>query len=163
MGMKKIAIGEATAEQLREFATVALGLELGGRENKQMLAGKIAEAWAQDHILISDAKAPIPTGGPSPVGGAFNRRPREAPGGEEGEFEVRIVIQTTDRPGGDEPVPVGVNGRMMWIPRGEPVWVPEKYVAVLNAAEEHVFEEYKEGLGGLKKPRAVKSYPFSYA
>ena len=43
--------------------------------------------------------------------------------------DVRIILE-----GDGEPVPVGVNGRIILIPRGEPVWVPEAYLSVLDNA-----------------------------
>ena len=81
----------------------------------------------------------------------------------EGRDFVRVQIHTSDKPGGEEPIQLGVNGKLMFVPRGEPVEIPLEYASVLANAREWVYDEYRDGMGGLKKPREVHTYPFSYA
>ncbi len=158
--MERIKIADATPAQLREFGTNTLGLELHGRETAAMMAAKFAEVgYNVDDIGLQEATV-VPSGGPN-GDVAFNTRIRG-----DGVKEILINIHVQDKDGGDEPVPVGVNGKLMLIERGVPSWVPESYVGVLNNAVEYVYEEYQGGtgnLGGLSKPREVLSYPFSYA
>ncbi len=159
--MERIKIADATPAQLREFGTNSLGLELHGRETTAMMTAKFAAVgYNVDDIGLQEATV-VPSGGPN-GDVAFNIRDVRA----DGIKEIRILIHTQDKPGGEDPVQVGVNGKLMLIPRGEPQWVPESYVGVLNNAVEYVYDEYQGGtgnLGGLSKPREVKSYPFSYA
>lgn len=157
--MDRIELQDATAEQLRRFGATILGIEVSGRENREKMLAKFAEVnYGLGFITLPD-EAPVPTGGPRADNAAFNRRTNPDTGKE----EVLILLHTEDKPGGDRAVAVGVNGSQMLIPRGEKVWVPEAYVEVLNNAEEYHYPEYDDGLGGLKKPRVVKSYPFSFA
>lgn len=160
--VERIQIEEATAEQLRQFGVQVLGLEVTGRENKQMMMGKFTEVGFNMAFITLTSAAPTPTGGPTDERGAFNRRENEA-----GRKEVRIMIHTVDQPGGDRDVVVAVNGKFMTIPRGKPQWVPESYVEALDHAEEQTYDQYdqsvNDGMGGLNRPRLVKSYPFSFA
>ncbi len=159
----RIEIDDATADQLRTFAGQILGIEIGGRENKPTMIGKMAEVGYAMSFITLPPSAPTPSGGPSVHQGAFNIRP--SPDNPDVK-EVRIIIHTKDEPGGDRAVPVNVNGKQMLVPRGKEVWVPEHFVEALDHAEENIYNEYSTDdgtLGGLQKPRVVKAYPFSYA
>jgi hypothetical protein len=157
--MKRLPIDEADASQLQAFATVHLGLELGGRENRPTLRSKIAEAgWDKDFIVVEEASAgaSVPTGS----GHYTNTRPSDK---HPGEVDVKIMVHTSTAADGEQPVFVSVNGSAMLIPRGEPSWVPQRYVEVLEHAVEQVYDASPDGgRGGLPAPRAVPSYPFSY-
>jgi hypothetical protein len=156
MTLKSIPIDDADVGQLRAFATTVLGLELGGRENIPTLRAKIAEAnWTRDVITVTEGGAAPPS---SPSGSHYLTTRVNA----KGETEVKIRLHAQDRPGGDEPLPVSVNGLAFYIPRGEPCFVPEKYIEVLKNAQEDVYESYAGGMGGLGEARRVPSYPFSY-
>ncbi len=159
----RVEVEDATADQLRTFASQVLGIEIGGRENKPTMIGKMAEVGYAMSFINLPPSAPAPSGGPSQRG-AFNTRVSDKVG-EDGNLvkEIRIILHTKDEPGGDRAVPVSVNGKSMLIPRGTEEWVPEHFVEALDHAEEDIYDEYSEGLGGLKKPRTVKSYPYSYA
>jgi len=159
--MQRVEIADATADQLRQFGVVQLGLDLGGTENRRTMIGKLAEiGYNLDFInLVEVSATPVVNDAPS---GAFNTRENER-----GEREVRITIHKQDKPGGEDHVQVGVNGRLMLIPRGDPFFVPESYVEVLKHAVELVYPEYdpskNDGRGGLDEPRKVHAYPFSYS
>lgn len=163
MAQERIPTDKATLQQLRDFAEVIMGLELAERETKQTILGKLAAAGFTGESVPAVGAAPVAATSRPASTGPGNRRMR--PGTEDSAapvWEVQILIPTSSEPGGDEPVPVGVNGRVMYIPRGEPVWVNETYVEALNNAERYVYEPYTEGMGGLSTPRVVKSYPFQY-
>lgn len=152
----KIPVGEATAAQLREHATLRMGLEIDGRASANTILAKMREAGFDGEeitVLLPDAPT-VPRVDPEEVG---NRKTVN------GRKFRRINIPRQDIPGGEEPVPVGVNGRVMFVPRGEDCWVPEDYIEVLNHAVQAIYEAY-DGSNqlGLRKPRMVKSYPFSY-
>lgn len=162
--MQKVIIDEATEDQLRSFALTVLGLDIDGRtKSREALMARITEAgWAQAHIIVPEEVQPGPARN---VGGARNTRPGKSyvlDGETVEETDVRIMVHTKDGPGGERPVPVAVNGSLMLIPRGQEVWVPSRYVEALEHAEEYAYEEYRDGTGGLKAPRRVKAYPFSY-
>ena len=57
-----------------------------------------------------------------------------------------------------KPRSVGVNGKIMLIPRGEEVEIPRTYFNVLKDAISRV--TYQEGETGMIKSRDVASYPF---
>jgi len=158
--MSLIQITDATPAQLRAFGANTLGLELHGRETAQMMVGKFAEVGYNLETIKLEEPATVPSGRPD-GDTAFNTRVRA-----DGIKEARIVIHTQDKPGGEEPVPVTVNGSKMFIERGVPSWVPEHFIEALDHAVEDVYSEFAGGsgnLGGLAKPRKVHSYPFSYA
>lgn len=166
--MRRIDIESASAAELRKFGRVALGLDIAETLNKPQILGKLQEAqYTQPFILLEEQ--PAPPGAPAPSNGRVTRPAVRANGEpirrEDGRqmIETRIIINRSERPGGDEPVQVGVNGRLMLIPRGEAVFVREDYLEALEHAVEDVYDPYDGGIGGLKKPRQVQSYPFSYA
>lgn len=162
-GVKQIQIDEAEAGQLREFGKRVLGLELSGRETKMIMQGKFAEVgYNMPFIRLEAASNGLPTMQPRGLNEAFNTEVNAR-----GEKTVRIMIHSQEKPGGDDPVPVSVNGKLIYIPRNKPVYVPEAYVEVLSHAEEFIYAEFNPdvngGMGGLTKPRIVLSYPFSFA
>ena len=58
--------------------------------------------------------------------------------------DVHIILE-----GDGEPLPVGVNGRILLIPRGEPVWVPEAFVGVLDNAVHSKLDKHNDLIGGM--------------
>lgn len=149
---ERVSIEEATAAQLRDFATITFGLELKGSENKPTMLGKLETVgYGLDDIPVMGDLTP----GPAPVS-SDGKVPTIK--NDKGEECYKILIQRDGEAGGDEPVPVGVNGVLMYIPRGEPVLVPVAYVEVLNNAVQFIYEPTENG---LKAPRQVTSYPHS--
>lgn len=163
MNVKRVAIGEASDHDLRQFAVISLGLDVPPRETREKLIARIKATYTADEIVLPKATdmrerldevarttRPVPE----------EQRDPEAPD----EVEVRIKVHTAQNDA--KPVWVSVNGRGLWVPRGESVWLKERYVAVLEQAEQLVYPEYdmslNGGLGGLGEPSAVKLYPFSY-
>lgn len=172
MALTRLPIADATPEQLRTFAETVLQLTVPARATQQSILGKIGEVWTQDTILIDDAASGEPVGAQR-SGNMVNVRPRvdkdDKPvmttndkGEPVQEEEVHVLIHVSDKPGGDEPVFVSINGRGMYVPRGEKCWVPRKFIGALIDAVELHYPEYTGGDGGLEKPREVPSYPFSF-
>lgn len=141
-------IEKATVQELRDFATKHLGLECGNL-TKAELAANIKTAWAQPYILVEDPETPNDHQQPARV---VDPNADLKPG------YVRMIIQIVDEPGGEEPVPVGVNGKVMLIPRGEKVDVPERYWEALRHAERFVYDAMRDG-GINPVPRKVSAFP----
>lgn len=150
---KKIALKAATQAQLRAFAQAYLGMSFPPNAKTEAIRSKIRAAWTKEEIPIEapEAVEDTPQGTRPPSVTAEQRPP--------GPQKIKIIIQRTDEPGGDEPVPLGVNGRVMLVPRGEEVEIPTAYFEVLKNAVTHRYEALKEG--GLNPvPREVPMYPF---
>lgn len=158
-----VSVAEATLEQLREHATIGMGLEVDGRATRQSILAKMhAAGFKSDTITVLVAEDDVlPASVDSPV-------QRD----EHGSFIMRgnrkfrqIMIAVSEQPGGREPVSVSVNGRAMFIPRGERCWVRDAYVEVLRNAVAEVYDPYDPeidgGRGGLRAPRKVPAYAFS--
>lgn len=152
----KIKLQEAKGYQLREFATKVLGLDVKGTESLEKVRAKIAAAYDGDEIEVSEPEtvtAPvrvIPTPGASDSDEYSDANANR---------KVTILIQAHNGPGGDQPVFAGVNGKGIWIPRGEPVEVAQKFVEVLENAKEDKYDMLPEG-GINPTPRKVPVYPF---
>ena len=163
--VEHVALEEASFKQLKEFATIMMGLEVpGAAKSKEDVRAIIETAgWSKDTIPTFQKSSDVPElcdseGAPRPRTFEHNfngKRMCEC---------VAINIPETDKPGGQEPVPVSVNGSQMWIPRNERVVIPVEYVELLEHAEEFIYPETRDGLNehGLGEPRVVKVYPFSY-
>jgi len=165
MKQARILIESATPKQLRDFAEIVLGLEIKGNENAAIMKGRLVEAgYAVD--TITDIAKDNENASQNALQPSMVNESRRI--GENGSPETRIIIPESERDAGDMPVPVGVNGVTILIPRGLPSWVPDEYVEALRNAVEFVYDEFKGqkaangiDLGGLSKPREVQSYPFS--
>ena len=73
--------------------------------------------------------------------------------------KVKLIIHTTTEAGGKDPVPIGVNGRVMLVPRGKEVEIPHAYFEVLKNAKRFDYEPGPEGYG-LQPPTEVQMYSF---
>ncbi len=150
---REIKIADATEEELRTFGRGTLGLSLPPNCKIETLRSKIQQAWDKEHILLADPDQPeAPPAGAAPQPVTDEQQPPKRK-------MVRINIPITEEAGGTEPVPVGVNGSIMLIPRGEDVDVPEPYVEALEHAITHVYDPLPEG-GINPVPRKVPLYPF---
>ena len=150
--MKKIIIADASDEQLRTFGRNTLGLTLPPNCKIETLRAKVAAAWDKDYLLEPEAEdVPKQNGSaPVPITDA-----QAAPNPE----KVRIHINVTEEASGDQPVQVGVNGKIMLIPRGEDVEIPYPYYEVLKHAISHKYDALPGG-GINPVPREVPLYPF---
>lgn len=151
---KVVKLNDAGAAELRAYAETQLGITFGGAESKVNMRAKILEAKPDLVEIPALEKAAGPTqqgDAPKPVTAS---QPPPAP------EKVRIIINRTEDPGGDEHVPVSVNGRAMLIPRGETVEIPLPYFQVLQNAVRHVYDPLPDGKGINPKPREVPMYPY---
>lgn len=179
---KRVALAEATLEQLLTFATINLALDVPEKtaKSKGALLALVQSAFHGDTINLIEAPAPA-----DKVLGGRPARTRIRPGTEhlppepedpsdvkEGAAyqvtEVCIQIEVQEKPGGKEAVYAAVNGRGIWIERGKPQWVRKEYVEVLEHAVRWEYPENlqldSQNLGGLDEAtrREVKAYPFQF-
>lgn len=147
--MKTIQLSEATKSQLLEYANNVLGLSIHHATGEEKIRAQIMACGAEE-ITVSDEPKVVENLNP-----VVTIADIQAPKSE----KVKILISRTDEAGGDEPVPVGVNGRIMLIPRGEVVEIPEPYYEALKNAVYYRYEPLKDG-GMPTKPREVPAYPF---
>ena len=150
---RQVKIAEANHSELLMFARDTLGLNLPPNTKVETLIARITAAWDKEHILVPEAEPEKPKqSGPKP-------QPVTSAQEEPEKAKVRVIIQVTEEAGGADPVPVGVNGKVMLIPRGEEVDIPESYFEVLQHAITHKYEALPDG-GMNPIPRKVPLYPF---
>lgn len=146
--MQKIAIADASAKQLAEFAESMLGLDgVDYRLGKGKIEEKMrAVMYDKDFIEVPDEETPIQRIDPTVVPG--ERR------------MATIFIHNSEKAGGTEPVPVAVNGRQMFIPRNQEATIPWEYYHALNNAKSFA---YRQGPNGelIYPPAEIHEYPFS--
>lgn len=170
-----VPLSEATPAQMRQFATETLGLAIKQSDKPEAIRAKVAAAWDKENIVITEKDAPAPvtsapvTSAPAstaPVSAAPAAPPAAAAppvdlsqGSPRMEEYVLIFIDKTDDAGGDQPVPVSVNGRNMWIERGKPQRVKRKYEHALGNALRVVYDQ-PDGPRSAPVAREVPSYPY---
>lgn len=154
--MKKIPIREATEKELREFATGTLGISIKATAKLETVRARINAAWDKDEITVADAEPEkesedraIPQA-PTPITEA------QKPPAED---MVRLIIHVTEEAGGSDPIQLGVNGKIMLVPRGKEVEIPKRFYEVLCHAITHKYESMPDG-GMDPIPREVSLYPF---
>lgn len=146
--MNRKSIQDATPEELRQFARV-MGLEIGDREQSGTVLEKLrTSGYTSDEITIFEATTPKATGKAGVVKD------------EKGRDCMMILIPEEDGPGGQDDVPVGVNGVVFQIKRGQPVKLPLEYIEVLNNAVEYRYPTAGNGQGGIAEPRKVPAIPY---
>jgi len=72
---------------------------------------------------------------------------------------VRLTIGVTEDTGGADDVNLGVNGRVMLVPRGKTVEIPNEYFEALFRSVSHIFDPIPGG-GISLVPRRVPLYPY---
>lgn len=149
---KTVKVANATKIELEKIAVV-LGVEAKDGEHHNQLRSRVAQALGgADEFLLQVDEAPVAqVTAPLLKGEAL-------PG--VGKRKISILIAASTEKGGERPIPVGVNGSVMWIPRGKKVDVPEPYVKVLRDAVQLHYEVDKDGQI-VGEPREVQAYPFS--
>ncbi len=158
--MKRLPIDEANEGQLRTFGTYVLGISIKASAGIDTIRARIAEAWAKDWIAVEDDKAPadalaVDTQHPVPVTAEQDKPAMD----KDGETRlVRIHINVTEEVGGERPVQVGCNGKIMLIPRGKDVDIPERFYHILTHAIAYKYDPLPEG-GINPVPRKVPLYP----
>lgn len=150
---KHVPLTDATEDQLRAFAQSHLGVEFAHNAKPASMIARIRTMWDKDAIPVQEEAPPAPARVIHPEGGEV---PAPAPAKTR---RVRILIAQEEGPMGSDPVPVGVNGRLMLVPRGEEVSIPEPYFEVLRNAVTLRYDP-QDG-GGMKPPRQVPLYPMN--
>jgi hypothetical protein len=154
MPVRYLSDEEATAGQLRAFATIVLGMiDIPAGSTKETVISLMSPIFKGKTITLFEEGAATTADGSRP-------RTEKIVNGR---TYVLLTLLRQNKAGGNEPLFVAVNGRGMFVPRGSAVWVPEEYVEVLDHAEEWVYPEYDAGrnmLGGLEKPTIQHAYPF---
>ena len=163
MSTKTIPLAEAKAPEMRAFAKTHLGITFKFGVSAQEMRAQIMAAWDKPDIVVEEVEAEA---APAPV--ARQKFPTAAkvaadplPARIGAPRKRSILVARSNESGGDQPVPVAVNGRAMLIPRGERVEVPESYVKVLEHAIEYRYDERDLGNGQKEMVRReVPAYPF---
>ena len=150
--MKLIPISDATEAQLRTFAQETLGIEIKSSASKAKVLVAVQAAWDRD-IPVMEEPVMGELAGDQPV--PVRDRHLPPPAGK-----VRINIGIQENAGGSDPVPVGVNGKVMLIPRGKDVDIPESYLEALSHAITYKYDSLPDGMGINPVPREVQLYPF---
>jgi hypothetical protein len=149
----QVPMADATPAQLREFATTVLGIEVAPTTPAAGIRAKIGAAgWDKDTITIAGSSVP------GPVITATKASDLAATG-EEGWSTV--LIQKSNEKMGDQPVFVSVNGVGMFIERGRPSRIKNRYVEALQNAVETIYEQDTSDLRAPLIPRDVHRFPFS--
>lgn len=169
LAVDTIELSRANLAQLQHHAAIVMGIELKGKETKEDLRTLIENSgWPKQSIPILQRSSELPVycdsdGTPTPRTFKYNFGAVDGKGGRVCEC-VKVLIPTSDAPGGKEPVPVAVNGKLLYIPRDKDVPIPIEYAEALSNAERFVYAETEDALNqfGLGVPAVVKTYPFSH-
>ena len=129
--MPTIRVDQANHAQLQYLATVTLGLSIAGSPTKGELVALIRASGYSSREFTIDDDAVLDTGATM----------ASAPKTDDSYTHVRCIIHHEEKPGGHDHVPVSVNGRAIWIPRGEPCVLKRRYWLVLVAAKEVHYPE----------------------
>lgn len=146
MSQKKIPVSKASVQELRDFAVNHLALELDGNETLEQLRAKVVAAWDKDDIVVVQQDAPAAPKGAQP-----------RPSSKANAKEFIVYIEQQDTFDGDEPVPLGCNGKIILVPRGRWCAVPIQFRDSLVNAVEVRRDPLKDG--GLGPVRHVHRYP----
>lgn len=152
--MKTIPIGEATEDQLRLFAINTLGIDIKAVAKIETVRARVVAAWDKPDITVDEPKSE-PAEASSKVAPKPVTDEQQAPE----KNMVRLILLVTEEAGGADDVQVGVNGKIMLVPRGKPVEIPEPYFESLAHAVTHKYDALKDG-GMDPIPRKVQLYPY---
>jgi hypothetical protein len=163
----QVAFSEATDEQLRWFASTYLQLaDIRPQTPIAKVKAKIAEAWTQDFIMVPDpsaAAAPPPAtagGHPDRKIEAWRMKPADRD-----KIMVEVMIPVNEHEiGGKDPVPLSVNGRALYVPRGQWSKIRLPYFEALVHATKVIYNQTDDtvtGRPGPMVPETVPMYNFS--
>lgn len=172
---KTIAIAEASPAELTAYATLTLGLEVKPNTPLPALRAMIARTMPGTDIIVIPAAeddadataAPLLDAGrgaaPLAIAGAASRleliQQKAGTVSASGRYDplVTVLVYEGQEDGGKRPVPVGVNGTIILVPRGKPVQLPYRYYEALKNAERVT---YSEGADGELLEHKMAAYPF---
>lgn len=144
------SIDDAKPEEVREFARVALGLEISDGAHKATVVEKMRVAGYQaEEITIISPVQPRQSRG---LGAVFEN--------ENGEDCMTILIPEDDDPNSQPFVMVAVNGSPMKIDKGVPQDVPVRFIEALDHAKEKRYPKSKPSEHGLPEGRDVPRFPY---
>lgn len=149
----QVALADATAAQLREFAQTVLGLEIAPTTPAAGIRAKIGAAGYDKDIISVGQVTVVPTEHPH-VGIHMATT-------SESEGYSTVIIQKSNEKLGDQPVWVSVNGVGMFIERGKKSRIKNRYVEALQNAIEVIYEQDQSDLKAPLIPREVHRFPFS--
>lgn len=161
MQQKTVPWGEATLDELKKFAAQVLGMSVNYNIGEDTLRAKIRQAYPGENItiMVLDGEEEKPADAPAPASEAPKVGKALRGSSAEKDPKVTITIAEVEGVGGKRPVPVGVNGVFMLIPRGKPVDIPYRYFAALGLAIRTLHEQDEQT--GEIVSSDVPSYPFS--
>lgn len=155
----KIALSAATATQLAVFAQTNYGIDANFRAGTDKLIALLRNVGFDGDEIEVEGPEPIESTATrvmEPVEVVAPARPKRR--------MARIEIATTDTPGsseGREPVPVSVNGSLMYIPRGKAVDVPYEYYEALKNAKYRFYDTPENEFSPVGEAREVPRFPIS--
>jgi len=141
MATKEIPFADASASQLADFASTQYGLDVRHTTGHANII-KALQAVGYDKQTIAISV-------PDPIAMAAQAAGRRM---------AEINIPEQEKPGGSEAVYVSVNGRSMFIPRGQNCTVGYEYYEALLHAVKYVYDTDENG-GLINPPREVLEYP----
>ena len=145
---RTIPIDEAKGPELRKFGQEVLGLQFDRYEKVEGLLAKVKAAWNQPDIYVEEKNEP--EAAPNPAVMPKSKDP--------GDDMLSVIIIREEKPGGDQPVFLAVNGKGILVERGKPSPLKRKYFEVLRNAIQHIYEPVDGG--GMSEPREVPLYPY---
>lgn len=153
MTNKTVPVGEASAADLREFASVTLQIEdIPLRANRgQIIAKMEAAGFNGSHITVPDRSDDEAAHRIETTTDAAGRRVNA-----NGDEICTIIIAKTDTPGGDEPFYGCINGNSFAILRGVPVDITVGQFEVIEHAMSMKWRSMSKGLEGA---HLVPAYP----
>lgn len=158
--MRTIAIADATDTELKVFATNG-GLTYPANIGREALIKKVKAIIEGDAIELEDL--PAQASNPEDKAKAAQAVTKGHVVSGQGNGWVWVNINTSERDGGDQPVDLYCNGKLVWVPRGKWCRIREGYASALKDAVEQKYNQYKDQETGLNKidptPRNSQRYP----
>lgn len=158
MTVKTIKVAEATEAELRQFAVETLGLPAIHHAAKpESIRAKIAAVYDKDEftMTVKDVPATPAANVILPANLTLEEIAR-LPQEQRDQYFVTVTIPKGDTPDKQQPVPISVNGRSMWIERGKQQPIRWPYFHILQNATQIV---YHQDAAGNLIPENVPSYP----
>lgn len=158
--MRTIAISDATDTELKVFATNG-GLSFPPNIGRDALIKKCKAILEGDTIELPDLPGDD-TDADDKAKAAQALTKKQVVSGQ-GNAWVWVFINTSEKDGGDQPVDLYCNGKMIWVPRGKWCNIREGYASALKDAVEQKYNQFKDPETGLNKidptPRNAQRYP----
>lgn len=147
--MKK-ALTEATAAELRDYASINLGLDIPMKANAPTIISRMrAAGFDADEIETDEPDVVEVVSGP------------KVAADDSGDFSkmIEIMIPASNDQSGDQYEFVSVGSRDIRIKRGVRVKVPAPFVEVLRNAERFIYDRDQNNMI-VGEPRTVPAIPF---